>query len=64
MTITTISSPQNDRVKLVRLLQRQAKTRRQQRRLVLEGLRLVADAFTSGAQPDFVFFTDTAAQPV
>jgi TrmH family RNA methyltransferase len=64
MMITTISSPQNDRVKLVRLLQRQAKTRRQQRRLVLEGLRLVADAVTSGVQPDAVFFTDAASAPV
>jgi TrmH family RNA methyltransferase len=62
--MTTISSPHNDRVKLVRLLQRQAKTRRQQRRLVLEGLRLVADAVASGAQPDFVCFTDGASAPV
>ncbi len=64
MMNTTISSPQNDRVKLVRLLQRQAKARRQQRRLVLEGVRLVADAFASGVQPDYVFFTDAASDPV
>jgi TrmH family RNA methyltransferase len=61
---TTLSSPQNDRVKLVRLLQRQAKTRRQQRRLVLEGTRLVGDAFETGARPDYVCFTDSAAAPV
>jgi TrmH family RNA methyltransferase len=62
--VTTISSPQNERVKLARLLQRQAKTRRQQRRLVLEGVRLVADAFETGARPDYVFFSDSAGTPV
>ncbi len=49
-----ITSPHNDRVKLVRLLQTQAKARRSQRRLVLEGVRLVRDAVSAGARPDFV----------
>jgi TrmH family RNA methyltransferase len=62
--ISTVSSPHNERVKLARLLQRQAKTRRQQRRLVLEGVRLVADAFQTGARPDAVFFTESAGEPV
>lgn len=56
-----ISSPQNDRVKLVRLLQRQPKTRRQQKRLVLEGVRLIGDALDSGVLPDFVLVTAEAA---
>lgn len=54
-----ITSPHNDRVKLVRLLQSQSKARRSQRRLVLEGVRLVRDAFASGARPDFVFYAAT-----
>ncbi|NLX11820.1 MAG: RNA methyltransferase [Chloroflexi bacterium] len=57
-----ISSPHNERVKLVRLLQRQAKTRRQQRRLVLEGLRLVRDVVQAGVPPDFACYTPDALQ--
>jgi TrmH family RNA methyltransferase len=49
-----ITSPRNERVKLVRLLQAQAKARRKHRRLVLEGVRLVQDALEAGARPDFV----------
>jgi len=59
--MSSISSPHNDRIKLVRLLQRQAKARRSQQRLVLEGVRLVGDALQTGAQPDFVCFTAAAA---
>jgi TrmH family RNA methyltransferase len=53
----TITSPQNDRVKLVRQLQRYAKARRKQRQFVLEGVRLVEDAVRNGARPDFVLYT-------
>jgi TrmH family RNA methyltransferase len=49
-----VSSPRNERVKLVRLLQSQAKARRRHRRLVLEGVRLIRDALQAGVQPDFV----------
>ncbi|MBN1564355.1 MAG: RNA methyltransferase [Anaerolineae bacterium] len=56
-----ITSPQNDRVKLVRQLQRQAKVRRKQRQWVLEGVRLIADAITNGARPDFVLYTAESA---
>lgn len=56
-----ISSPHNDRVKMVRQLQRQTKTRRKLRRLVLEGVRLVGDAIHSGAQPEVLFYTADAA---
>lgn len=56
-----ISSPQNERVKQVRLLQKQAKARRQQQRLVLEGARLMRDALDAGSQPDFVCYVPEAA---
>ncbi|MBI5961087.1 MAG: RNA methyltransferase [Chloroflexi bacterium] len=61
--MSIISSPQNERVKLVRLLLRQSKTRRQTQRLVLEGVRLVRDAVLAGVKPDFVCYTpgDTPA---
>ena len=45
--MTLITSPANERLKQVRLLQRQSRTRRKQRRLVLEGVRLMADAVSS-----------------
>jgi len=61
-----ISSSQNDRVKLVRMLQQQGKARRRHQRLVLEGVRLMADALATGAQPDFVLYvedSDAAGAP-
>lgn len=55
-----ISSPQNDRVKLVRMLQQQGKARRKNQRLVLEGVRLMKDALDSGTRPDFVLVAEGA----
>lgn len=55
--MSQITSPHNARVKLVRGLQQKSKLRRQERRLVLEGARLVADALAAGARPDFVCYT-------
>ncbi len=52
--MTLITSPANERLKQVRLLQRQSRTRRKQRRLVLEGVRLMADAVSAGVLPDYV----------
>ncbi len=52
--MTLITSPANERLKQVRLLQHQARARRKQRRLVLEGVRLMADAVSAGALPDYV----------
>jgi RNA methyltransferase, TrmH family len=52
-----ITSPQNEKVKLVRALQDRAKTRRKEGKIVLEGARLVRDACQQGHQPDFVFYT-------
>lgn len=58
-----ITSPHNERVKLVRLLQSRSKARRQHNRLVLEGARLVGDALAAGTRPDFVFYDAAASQP-
>lgn len=52
-----ITSTQNERVKLVHALQTQAKRRRKEGRIVLEGARLVQDALQAGHRPEFVFFT-------
>ncbi|GAB4421605.1 MAG: RNA methyltransferase [Anaerolineae bacterium] len=52
--MTLITSPANERLKQVRLLQRQARARRKQRRLVLEGVRLMTDAVSAGVLPDYV----------
>lgn len=58
-----ISSPHNDRVKLVRTLQQQGKARRKHQRLVLEGVRLMTDALDAGARPDFVLHLEDADTP-
>jgi TrmH family RNA methyltransferase len=58
--MSLISSSHNERVKLVRLLQRQAKTRRKQQRLVLEGVRLMGDVLDTGVRPDFVCYVADA----
>jgi len=52
-----ITSLQNDRVKLVRALQSSGRSRRKENRVVLEGVRLVGDAFAAGTIPDFLFYT-------
>lgn len=54
-----ITSPQNDRVKLAHTLQTQAKSRRKEQKIALEGLRLVTDAIAfSGLQPDFILYAE------
>jgi TrmH family RNA methyltransferase len=55
-TSATITSPQNERVKLVRALHSQPKARRKADRVALEGVRLIADA-VAAALPDFVLYT-------
>lgn len=59
-----ITSSQNARIKLVQKLQRQSKARRQERQLVLEGVRLVSDAIHTGALPDFLLYDHTAVDAV
>ncbi len=58
-----ITSTQNPRVKQVRLLQAQARARRKEGRIVLEGQRLVGDALAQGQLPDFVFYTEPHLLP-
>jgi RNA methyltransferase, TrmH family len=51
-----INSPQNDKVKLAYALQNQAKVRRRERKIALEGVRLVRDAVERGRKPDFALY--------
>ncbi len=51
-----LTSIQNERVKLVHALQNQTKTRRKERKMALEGLRLIEDALANGVIPDFILF--------
>lgn len=55
-----LTSLQNEKVKLARALQAQAKTRRKERKIVLEGARLIRDAWERGFQPEFILYTPTA----
>ncbi len=52
-----ITSTQNNRVKLVAALQTQAKTRRKEGKIALEGARLVRDAIVTGHTADFILYT-------
>lgn len=54
-----IASPQNPKLKLVRALLSQAKTRAHEQKMVLEGVRLVRDVFEQGYAPDFVLHKTT-----
>lgn len=51
-----ITSLQNDKVKLANGLQQRARTRRKERKIVLEGTRLVRDAVQQGHRPFFVLY--------
>ncbi len=44
----------------MRALQTSGKARRKENQIVLEGVRLIADALASGTSPDFVFYTTDA----
>jgi|FLYN01.1.fsa_nt_gi TrmH family RNA methyltransferase len=52
-----LTSLQNEKVKLAHLLQTQAKARRREGKIVLEGVRLIRDAIEQGLQPHFVLYT-------
>jgi TrmH family RNA methyltransferase len=52
-----VTSLQNDRVKLVYSLQHRPRARRKERKLALEGVRLIRDAVTRGVTPEFVLYT-------
>ncbi|RMG77419.1 MAG: RNA methyltransferase [Chloroflexi bacterium] len=51
-----ITSTQNDKVKLVYGLQNRPRARRKERKIVLEGTRLIHDALNQSYQPDFVLY--------
>lgn len=51
-----ITSTQNPRVKLVNGLQTRPRTRRKERKIALEGTRLLRDAIERGHRPDFIFY--------
>ena len=55
-----ITSPHNERIKLIRALNSQAKARRKAGQIVLEGVRLVGDALVTDASPEYVLFTEEA----
>jgi TrmH family RNA methyltransferase len=59
-----ISSPQNNRIKLVRALLAHGKQRTREKQVVLEGFRLVEDAFRQGYNPVFVLFRDGSENPL
>ncbi|MCS6870886.1 MAG: RNA methyltransferase [Anaerolineae bacterium] len=61
MSDLLITSLHNPRVKLVRALQTQSKARRAEKRLVLEGTRLIADALAADVQPDFILYSESFA---
>jgi RNA methyltransferase, TrmH family len=56
--MNTISSAQNPRVKLVRQLQSRGKVRRNEKKIVLEGVRLINDALDAHIPAEFVFYTE------
>jgi TrmH family RNA methyltransferase len=56
-----ITSPQNEKVKLAHALQTQAKARRRERKIALEGTRLVRDALDRKRKPEFVLYDGATA---
>lgn len=51
-----ITSTKNERVKLVYGLQNRSRTRRKERKICLEGLRLIEDAIKGKNKPEFIFY--------
>ena len=52
----TITSLQNNRVKLITQLQSKPRVRRTERKIVLEGMRLIRDAVDQKHRPEFLFY--------
>jgi TrmH family RNA methyltransferase len=52
-----ITSLQNERVKLAFSLQNRPRARRKEKKITLEGVRLIKDVVQRGAQPEFVLYT-------
>ncbi|GAB4521378.1 MAG: RNA methyltransferase [Anaerolineae bacterium] len=51
-----ITSLQNEKVKLIKGLQTRPRTRRKERKIVLEGTRLIRDALSCGLKPQFALY--------
>ena len=56
-----ITSTQNQHVKLAHNLQNKARTRRKERKIVLEGTRLIGDATAQGYKPLYVLYETSSA---
>lgn len=52
-----ITSPNNEKIKFIRLLQTQRKAREEQQLFVVEGVRLAEEAIKAGVAPKFLFHT-------
>jgi TrmH family RNA methyltransferase len=59
-----ITSPSNERVKRVRLLQTQRRARLREARFVVEGVRLVEEAVNAGAALEFALYLESPAEGV
>lgn len=57
-----ITSAQNSQLKLVRALLNKHQERLQQKKFVLEGVRLVEEAFTAGIQPEMVLYSNALSE--
>lgn len=58
-----LTSIQNERVKLVHALQNQAKTRRKERKIALEGKRLIQDALANDHRAEFIMYDPDVINP-
>jgi RNA methyltransferase, TrmH family len=58
----TISSPQNPKIRLVRALMGRRKERAKERAFVIEGVRLLEEAFSAGWQPQFILFSENLTE--
>ncbi len=61
LEMAIISSTQNKRVRIVKALQTKARLRRGEKKLVLEGDRLIGDALQSGGHPDLALYAPERA---
>lgn len=59
--MTIISSPQNKRVRYLKSLQTKPRLRRSERKLILEGDRLIADALLCRGKPDLALYSPARA---
>ncbi|QPC82008.1 RNA methyltransferase [Phototrophicus methaneseepsis] len=57
--VEQITSTQNQRVKLTKTLQTKARARRGERKMVLEGHRLIGDALSRNRRPLFAFYSES-----